>query len=41
MTLEFDAVNGKKYYLSKRALKHIIAVSLPLNRLEMVKQSQF
>ena len=24
MTLEFDAVNGKKYYLSKRALKHII-----------------
>lgn len=24
MTLEFDAVNGKKYYLSERALKHII-----------------
>lgn len=24
MTLEFNAVNGKKYYLSERALKHII-----------------
>jgi len=24
MNLEFDAVNGKKYYLSKRALEHII-----------------
>lgn len=24
MTLEFDAINGKKYYLSQRAIEHII-----------------